>query len=119
MKPSSASYLLILRQPGTGGGPSPEKMREIMARFADWMDGLHAKDMVLGTNGLEATGRMLRGPIGETVVTDGPYVEAKEVVGGYVLLQARSLEEATEAAKQCPGLDYGMGVEVRAVKSRR
>ena len=88
-----------------------------MTRFNAWMDGLHAQGRVAGTNGLELTGKNLRGPIGETVITDGPFAEGKEVVGGYVLLNPCTLEEAVAAARVCPGLDYRMIVEVRPVEA--
>lgn len=88
-----------------------------MARFAAWMSGLNAKGMVEGTNGLETTGKVLRGPRGVSA-TDGPYPEAKEIVGGYVLINAGSFEAAVEAARDCPGLDYHMAVEVRPVRVR-
>ena len=47
--------------------------------------------------------------------TDGPFAEAKEVVGGYILIEAASLDEATAIAEQCPNLPYGMVVEVRPI----
>jgi hypothetical protein len=93
-------------------------MKAIMARFDKWMDGLHSQGLVAGTNGLELTGKILRGPIGQTRITDGPFAEGKEVVGGYVLLNPSTLEEAVNVARACPGLDYRMTVEVRPVKSR-
>lgn len=111
-------YLIILRQPGPGPGPAPKDLQKIMARFGEWMDGLHAKDAVVGTNGLQPAGKTIRGSLAETVITDGPYVEAKEVVGGYVLVKARSLTAAVAMAKRCPGLDYGMTIEVRPVQQR-
>ncbi len=88
-----------------------------MARFDGWMKAMSAKGMVVGTNGLEGTGKVLRGPHGMET-TDGPYPEAKEIVGGYVLITAESLDEAVAAARECPGLDYHMAVEVRPVRSR-
>jgi hypothetical protein len=48
-------------------------------------------------------------------VVDGPFAEVKETVAGYILLRADSLDEATELAKACPGLDYGVSVEVRLI----
>ncbi len=116
--PSPSQFLLLLRQPhGDGPGPTPEEMRHIMSRFMAWMEGLTAKGMVAGTNGLEPAGKVLRGPRGVSL-TDGPYAEAKEIVGGYVLINADSLEQALEAARDCPGLEYRMAVEVRPVKQR-
>ncbi len=111
-------FLLLLRQPhGSGPGPTPEEMKVIMGRFMEWMKGLSAKGMVVGTNGLESAGTVLRGPRGATV-SDGPFAEAKEIIGGYVLIRADNLNEAVEAARDCPGLDYQMAVEVRPVKTR-
>lgn len=88
-----------------------------MARFHTWMDSLKAKYEVLSTNGLANTGKVLRGPKG-SIVTDGPYAETNEVVGGYVLITADSFDDAVEAARACPGLDYQMAVEVRPVIQR-
>ena len=111
-------FLLLLHQPNSGtAGPTPEELEKIMARFGVWMQGLSARGMVVGTNGLENTGAILRGPRGASM-TDGPFSEAKEIVGGYVLIRAENLQEAIEAARECPGLDYRMAVEVRPVKKR-
>lgn len=86
-----------------------------MAHFSTWMEGLYAKDIVAGTHGLERTGKILREP-GGTVITDGPYAEATEIVGGYILINARNLDEAVKIARGCPGLNHRLAVEVRPVK---
>ena len=109
-------HLILLEYPSDATPPKPDEMKTIMARFETWMDGLHKQGRVAGTNGLELTGKTLRGPIGETVITDGPFAEGKEVVGGYVLLNPCTLDEAVAAARLCPGLDYRMIVEVRPVQ---
>ena len=116
-KPKKSDFMLLLRQPNSGPPPVPEEMEKIMARFTHWMDAMTAKGLVLGTSGLEPSGKVLRGSRG-TSVTDGPYPEATEIVGGYVLIQATTLDEAVEIARDCPGLDYRMAVEVRPVKHR-
>jgi hypothetical protein len=108
-------YLLLLHQPNTGPGPTPEQLQQIMAQFKTWMDGLHAKGIVAGTNGLEPTGKILREP-GGAVITDGPYAEAKEIVGGYILINAANLDEAMAIARGCPGLNHRLAVEVRPVR---
>ncbi|HVU34700.1 MAG TPA: YciI family protein [Opitutaceae bacterium] len=108
--------MLLLRQPA-GPVPPPEELQKIMVRFQTWMDGMMAKGMVVGTNGLDVTGKVLRGRRGASI-TDGPFAETKEIVGGYVLITAASLDEAVEAARDCPGLDYAMAVEVRPVRPR-
>ncbi|HWA25687.1 MAG TPA: YciI family protein [Lacunisphaera sp.] len=107
-------YLLLLRQP-PGPRPPPEYLEPIMAKFAQWMAGLKKKNMVVGTHGLDTGGKVLRGPGGKSI-SDGPYPEAKEIVGGYVLVQARNEAAAIKAAQGCPGLAYGMVVEVRRIE---
>ena len=117
MNPTAAQYLLLLRQPNTGPGPTPEELGKIMGQFKIWMDGLYAKGAVAGTNGLEPTGKILREP-GGAVITDGPYAEATEIVGGYVLINAANLDEAVAIARGCPGLNHRLAVEVRPVVRR-
>ena len=109
-------HLLLLEYAAGATPPSPAEMKKIMTRFHTWMDGLYKQDRVAATNGLELTGKILRGPIGETAIKDGPFAEGKEVVGGYVMLNPCTLDDALAAARTCPGLDYRMIVEVRPVK---
>ena len=111
-------YLILLEYPNDAKPPTSEEMKTIMTRFDSWMGELYGQGRVAATNGLELTGKILRGPIGQTIVTDGPFAEGKEVVGGYVLLNPSTLDEAMAVARACPGLDYRMIVEVRPVKSR-
>lgn len=117
MTKRSAQYLLLLHQPNTGRGPTPAELQQIMAQFGKWMEGLYAKGIVAGTNGLEPTGKVLREP-GGAVITDGPYAETTEIVGGYILINAPSLAKAVAIAKGCPGLNHRLAVEVRPVKQR-
>jgi hypothetical protein len=114
---SSPQYLLLLHQPNTGPGPTPAELEKIMGHFKTWMDGLYAKGIAAGTNGLEPVGKVLREP-GGAVITDGPYAESKEIVGGYILINATSLDEAVAIARGCPGLNYRLAVEVRPVVNR-
>jgi hypothetical protein len=109
-------HLILLQYASDSTPPSAAEMQKIMARFSTWMADLYQANRVAATNGLELTGKVLRGSIGETVITDGPFAEGKEVVGGYVLLNPCTLADAVAAAGACPGLDYRMIVEVRPVK---
>jgi len=111
----SRQHLILLEYPAGGTPPPAAELHVIMARFATWMESLQKQGRLAATNGLELSGKTLRGPLGETVITDGPFAEGKEVVGGYVLLNPCTLDEAVAAAKMCPGLDYRMIVEVRPV----
>lgn len=83
-------------------------------RWNDWYEGLAARGKVQHGRPLGLTGRVVAGANGERV-TDGPYAEAKEVVGGYFFLSVADIDEATEIAKGCPGLSLGLTVEVRPV----
>lgn len=114
--PKTRQHVLLLQYPDGAVQPAPAELKKIMVRFNAWMDRLQQQGRVAATNGLELTGKVLRGPLGETVITDGPFAEGKEVVGGYVLLNPCTLKQAVAAAKKCPGLDYRMIVEVRPVR---
>ncbi|HLP25834.1 MAG TPA: YciI family protein [Acidobacteriota bacterium] len=114
--PSAPLYLLLLHQPhGSGPGPTPAQMREIMAQFAQWMDGIRAAGALVSSHGLQPKGKVLRGRRGQNI-SDGPYAETKEIVGGYVLIRAKNLSQATRIARGCPGLDHRLAVEVRPIK---
>ncbi|HWD20663.1 MAG TPA: YciI family protein, partial [Verrucomicrobiae bacterium] len=63
-----------------------------------------------------AEGKLVSGK-GGRVVADGPFAESKEAIGGYFLLQVKSLDEAVAIAQDCPGLAHGVKVEVRPVAS--
>jgi hypothetical protein len=84
-----------------------------MQKWMAWMKNLaDAGHLVDRGQPLERSGRIIGG--GKTV-TDGPFVETKDLVGGYTLVKATSVGEAAELAKGCPILDRGGQVEVRPV----
>ncbi len=114
MTPPNPSFLLLLRHPN---GPKPANLGEIMTRFGVWMQGLKEQGLLVGTQGLDNTGAVLRQP-GGVSVSDGPYIEAKEMVGGFIIITARDLAHAIATAKGCPGLDYGVVLEVRPIATR-
>jgi hypothetical protein len=88
---------------------------EDVGAMSRYNEELRKAGMLLALDGLHPPGEGARVSFsaGETTVTDGPFAEAKEVVGGYWLIQARSKEEAVEWAKRCPGRDCT--IEVRRV----
>ncbi|MBI2515613.1 MAG: hypothetical protein HYV95_01745 [Opitutae bacterium] len=113
---SSASlYILLLRQPTKGPHPTAAQMRQIMERFGVWMEDIRTQGLLVSSHGLKNKGKVLRGPRGATI-SDGPYAETKEIVGGYILIKAGSMARALRVARGCPGLDYRLAVEVRPVK---
>lgn len=114
--PSTSSYLLLFRNagPDTHAQLTPEQKTAKAREWNDWVDGLVAQGKLSHGHPLGLGGRVVAGPKGERV-TDGPYAETNEVVGGYVMLTVASLDEATVIAQQCPGLPQGLIVEVRPI----
>ena len=91
-----------------------EERARLAQQWNDWYDGLARAGKVEHGRPLEEQGRIVSGAQGERV-TDGPFAEAKEVIGGYFFLTVATLDEATAIAQQCPGLRFGVMVEVRPV----
>ena len=93
---------------------SPEEMQKIASQWKTWFDRLTAQGKATAGNPLEPEGKIVSGKNGR-IVADGPFAESKEAIGGYFLLHVNSLDEAVAIAKDCPGLAYGVVVEVRPV----
>jgi hypothetical protein len=112
--PANAPYLLFFRNSGPENYQhlSPEQRQQLVTRWNAWYDGLAAQGKAVEGQPLESETRLVSGP-GGARVTDGPFAEAKEAIGGYVRLVVNSLEEATEIAQQHPGLEYGLRIEIR------
>jgi hypothetical protein len=106
---NKAQYLLLFRDTNDAPDPSAEEMQEIMGKWMGWLKGLKAQGVLTGGNRLEDGRKVVRG----AKFTDGPFVESKEVVSGYVVVLADSLAQAEKLAQGCPGLEYGTIVEVR------
>jgi hypothetical protein len=94
--------------------PSPEQMQAVMQKWMAWMKALgekgHLKDP---GNPLEPTGKTVKGK--QKTVTDGPYAESKDIVGGYSLVEARDIAQAVELSLGCPIFESGGFVEVRPI----
>lgn len=94
--------------------PSPEQMQETMQKWRAWMADLQAKGHLKDIgHPLERSGKLVKGS-GKTV-TDGPFAEAKDIVGGYSLIEAKNIDEAAALAAGCPIFHFGGHVEVRPV----
>src|SRR5882757_11304452 len=93
-------YLFIQRSvPAKREPPSPAQLQEMYATFNAWKEKF--KDNLVDMGGkLKAGGKVVT----ESGATDGPFVESKEVVGGYMLVSAKSIEHAIEVANGCPGV---------------
>jgi hypothetical protein len=91
--------------------PSPEQMKEAIKPFQDWVGSIAAQNkLVAPPRRWDLDGRVVRK---NDVVTNGPYSEIKESVGGLLLVRAESYDDAVEIAKGCPILKWGATVEVR------
>jgi len=93
---------------------SPEQIQAHMKHWQDWIGSIAQKNILVGAQPLESGGKVLKGT--SKRLTDGPFMEGKEILGGYVLLKANTIEEATEIAKGCPNLETESGtVEIREI----
>lgn len=112
---TAPSFLLVFREtsPETYAAMSTEQRREALRKWNGWIDALAAEGRMQGGNTLAPEGRIVSGARG--TVVDGPFAEAKEAIGGYILLTAASLDEAVEVARGAPNIPHGMEVEVRPV----
>jgi hypothetical protein len=96
--------------------PSPEQMERLTKVWMAWMDDLRKSGhLVKPGERLDRSGKVVRGKA--KVVTDGPYAEAKDTIGGYVIVQAKDIDEAVEVSKGCPIFDSDGMVEVRSIVS--
>lgn len=110
-------YLCIQRGPRRTGEPpsppSPAQMQEMFASFNAWKDKF--KDNIVDMGGKLMPGGKILSAAG---VTDGPFVEVKEIVGGFMIIAADSLELALEVARQSPGLmSPGSSIELRELST--
>jgi hypothetical protein len=113
---SASAYLLLFRNAGADVHQhlTASERAQLTDKWNAWYDGLAAKGKVQQGHPLEYGGRVVSGTKGDRVV-DGPYAEAKEVIGGFFMLTVSDLDEATEIAKMCPGLPLGLTVEIRPI----
>ena len=90
--------------------PSPEQMQATIKQFQDWIGGIAAQNkLVAPPSRWDTGGRVIK----HNSVTEGPYAEIKESLGGTILIRAEDYDDAVEIAKGCPILDWGATIEVR------
>jgi hypothetical protein len=90
-------------------------MQKTMEKWVAWFKRLETDGhLKLMGNPLERTGKMVNSK--KKLVTDGPFAEAKDLIGGYSLVEAKDLDHAAELAKGCPILEADGSVEVRPVQ---
>jgi hypothetical protein len=106
-------FMMIFRHtPSPGMKFSPEQMQASIKQWQDWIGGIAAQGKFVSTNQLGFEGKTLKP---NNIISDGPYAEVKEIVGGYVIVKANSIAEAMKLAEGCPILFMGGHVEVRDI----
>lgn len=93
---------------------TPEQMQQLMGAWFAWIHDLRQRGAYQAGDPLDDAGRVVAG-VGGKSVTDGPYAEGKEEVGGYVIVAAATIDQAAALAKSCPILANGGTVEVRPI----
>lgn len=93
---------------------SPEAIQAEIQKWNDWIGGIAAQGKMISAEGLYPTGKTVSGS--NHFITDGPFTEGKEIIGGFMILTADSIDEAVELSKGCPIYDSEGRVEVREVQ---
>ena len=106
-------FMFIFRGGSDASNLSPEEMQNHMQKWFQWVEELKAKNIYVSGEALTPNGKTLSGT--KAVQTDGPFAESKEIVGGFFVVKAASLNEAVEIAKAYPDFVFTGRVEVREV----
>src|SRR5580704_2872003 len=105
-------FILLLRdERRPASGLSPEETQKLIQKYGDW----RRTKAIGGQKLTDGEGRVLRKQNGKPSVTDGPFVEAKEVMGGFFVIEAGNYDEAVELAKTCPHIEFGT-IEIREIQ---
>ena len=110
-------YALIMRHEDGGKVASPEQIQQWMKQTMDWIGGIAAQNKFVSGTGLPFDGAtVVTTKSGKPVVTNGPFGDIKETIGGFIVVKADSLEEAVEFAKGSPVLQgEGNSMEIRKI----
>ena len=115
---TASAYMLLFRNsPQWYRDLSADELQKVTNRWMTWYDRLAAQGKLTVGHPLAHEGKIVSGKTGQFVV-DGPFAESKEAIGGYFLLSVETIEEAVKIAQDCPGLPYGVKVEVRPIAAR-
>lgn len=111
-----AQFMLILfENPGDFAKMAPEDIQKVIEKYGAWGEKLGMTGKIAGGHKLtEDGGKRLDRAGSKIAVTDGPYTESKEVIGGIYIVKAADFAEACEIAKTCPHMEYGR-IEIRQI----
>lgn len=107
-------FMMFFRHvPNPDYSPTQEQIEAEIKKWQDWIGSIAAQGKFASTGQLSQEGKVVTS---NKMVTDGPYAELKEILGGYIIVKAEDLNEATEMAKDCPILEIpGANVEIRSL----
>lgn len=110
-------YLLLLRGPTEPlKDLSPDEIQAIIQKYKAWTEKLKKAGHFVGAEKLSDDGRVLRRSGTRMASKDGPYIESKEVIGGFFIIEAKTYVQAVELVRDCPNLEWGP-VEVREIET--
>lgn len=111
------NFMLLLHEsPNRFRNLSPEEIQRIIARYGQWREDLVRQNRFRGGEKLTNDGgKRMKVQGGEVVLTDGPYSETTEVLGGYFTIEAANFEEAAAIARTCPHLSGTQWIEIRQI----
>ena len=110
-----ADFLMLFRGGQAGMEKlSPEAKQQHLQQWGQWIETMSKQGKFKSGDPLGPAGRVVAG---RDQVTDGPFAEAKDLVGGFVIVVVASLDEATELAKDCPIYSMGGTTEVREIRA--
>jgi len=115
MEAKANSYMLLFRSGASEREMSPEQLQEFTNKWMAWVDRLKEAGKFVDGEPLTPEGRVVSGEGGGIKVSDGPFTESREAIGGFFVLDVASFEEATAIARDCPNLVHGGAVEVRQI----
>ena len=104
---------MLIFQGGMSPNTSPEQMQAQMGKWMAWIDKLNKDGKYIAGEPLLPGGKLITGK--KKTVTDGPFTEGKEVVGGFFLIHAKDIDEAVKICDDYPGYEYGGSIQVRQV----
>lgn len=107
-------FILLFRGGISRKDMSPEQMQQVVRQYTEWIDLQRSRGQFLGGKPLEEAGKVISGRNGQ-IITDGPFMESKEIMVGFTMIRVADQAEAIEIAKGCPILGLGGTVEVRPI----
>jgi hypothetical protein len=109
---TKSEYLLLIRNTGWQKDFSAADLEKVLAQFGAWVERLRSDGKIKLAFPLAHKGKLFAG---RNVIIDGPFIESKEAIAGFILIQAGSLEEAVEIASEAPCLEFGQTLELRPI----